>query len=196
MDPIITTRRRSASLVKLDTVGSKTAEVIQDQNVYSNLNADWVNSKGPNLLSLFCCHFAFSRFLIWSGAWLIHVVLLLMGKILIDSVPGMNQDLSWTLTNILYASITYLMFHHVQGIPFASSLHNGAYDDLTLWEQIDDGAQYTPAKKWLFCVPVGVFLLSTHYTNYNPWLFALNLTATIAVLIPKLPQVRPSSRFG
>jgi hypothetical protein len=33
-------------------------------------------------------------------------------------------------------------------------MHSGAYDELTLWEQIDEGAQYTPAKKWLVSVPV------------------------------------------
>lgn len=32
----------------------------------------------------------------------------------------------------------------------------GAYDELTLWEQIDMGAQYTPAKKWLTSVPIGL----------------------------------------
>ena len=46
------------------------------------------------------------------------------------------------------------MFHYVTGIPFQSDLHSGAYDDLTLWEQIDQGAQYTPAKKWLMVVPI------------------------------------------
>jgi hypothetical protein len=45
------------------------------------------------------------------------------------------------------------MFHWVTGVPF-QDMHAGAYDDLTLWEQIDDGAQYTPAKKWLSSVPV------------------------------------------
>src|ERR1700733_5733850 len=35
------------------------------------------------------------------------------------------------------------------------------------------------------------FLASTHYTNYNPWLFAVNLTALILLaIIPKLPKVR------
>jgi hypothetical protein len=106
------------------------------------------------------------------------------------------------------------MFHWVTGIPFGSELHGGAYDDLTLWEQIDGGAQNTPSKKWLFSVPVGLyvpvlslpfrstrrshdpansecrFLLSTHYTNYNPWLFAINLSALIFTLVPKLPIVR------
>ena len=33
------------------------------------------------------------------------------------------------------------------------------------------------------------FLLSTHYTHYDPWLFAMNLTALIALLVPRLPQV-------
>lgn len=104
------------------------------------------------------------------------------------------------------------MFHWVTGMPFDADLHGGAYDDLTLWEQIDDGAQYTPAKKWLFSLPVGLcvlsfptplqppkhlyseprFLCSTHYTNYNPWLFAINLTALLFVLVPKLPQVSHS----
>ena len=106
------------------------------------------------------------------------------------------------------------MFHWVTGIPFGSELHGGAYDDLTLWEQIDGGAQNTPSRKWLFSVPVGLcvslplsiptgahtttkpqnsFLLSTHYTNYNPWLFAVNLSALIFVLVPKLPMVRSIS---
>ena len=48
------------------------------------------------------------------------------------------------------------MFHWVTGIPFQSDLHGGAYDDLTLWEQIDGGAHYTPAKKWLVCVPIAL----------------------------------------
>lgn len=61
--------------------------------------------------------------------------------------------------------LSFLMFHHVTGIPFQAELHSGAYDDLTLWEQIDEGAQYTPTKKWLVCVPIG---LSVHpYQQLN-----------------------------
>lgn len=85
----------------------------------------------------------------------------------------MSQQVSWTLVNLFYLAVgsslnntpsnllsllqmSYLMFHWVTGMPFQDNMHAGAYDDLTLWEQIDDGAQYTPAKKWLFCVPVAV----------------------------------------
>lgn len=55
---------------------------------------------------------------------------------------------------LISRQLSYLMFHWVTGMPFDSELHGGAYDDLTLWEQIDDGAQYTPAKKWLLSVPI------------------------------------------
>ncbi|KAJ7129250.1 ORMDL family-domain-containing protein [Mycena epipterygia] len=162
------TRARSGSIVKVEQVGDRSVEEVLDRSAYVNINADWVNAK---------------------GAWLIHVVLICLGKLIIDTVPGMTQEISWTLVNLFYLALTYLMFHWVTGIPFENDLHGGAYDDLTLWEQIDDGAQYTPAKKWLLSVPVVLFLASTHYTNYNPWLFAVNISALVFVLIPKLPQV-------
>ena len=40
----------------------------------------------------------------------------------------------------------------VQGIPF--EFNAGAYDNLNMWEQIDDGDQYTPTKKFLLTVPI------------------------------------------
>lgn len=135
-----------------------------DQSAGFNANADWVNYK---------------------GAWVIHVVLILLAKILLDVIPAMQQDTSWTLVNLGYIALSYIMFHYVTGTPFESNA--GVYDQLTLWEQIDEGAQYTPAKKWLTSVPIGLFLISTHYTRYNPLLFGLNFVALLFVLFPKLP---------
>lgn len=107
------------------------------------------------------------------------------------------------------------MFHFVEGVPFESN--NGVYDRLTMWEQIDEGAQYTPAKKVLTSLPIILyvvvhltwdtvasqlthnahvpplyyrFLLSTHYTRYDrhPALFSLNIISLVFfALIPKLP---------
>ncbi|KAG9317797.1 ORMDL family-domain-containing protein [Chiua virens] len=168
-------RKRGGSFVKVEEVGGRVEELL-DRSAYVNINANWVNAK---------------------GAWLIHVVLVFTGKIIIDTIPGMIQQISWTLVNLIYLALSYLMFHWVTGIPFDNELHAGAYDDLTLWEQIDDGAQYTPSKKWLITAPILLFLASTHYTNYNPWLFAVNLTALIVLaIIPKLPQLhRQRVRF-
>lgn len=40
------------------------------------------------------------------GAWLVHPVLVFCGKIVIDTIPGMNQEISWTLTNLLYLLVS------------------------------------------------------------------------------------------
>lgn len=85
---------------------------------------------------------------------------------------------------------SYIMFHYVRGIPF--DFNGGAFDNLNMWEQIDNGAQYTPTKKFLLSVPIVLFLLSTHYTHYDSTYFVINFLATLAVVIPKLPFV---SRF-
>ncbi|KZV94236.1 Orm1 type endoplasmic reticulum protein [Exidia glandulosa HHB12029] len=165
INPQIMRRGRSASIVKVEEVGENANEEL-DQT--ASLNSEWVNYK---------------------GAWLIHPVLMLMGKVFIDTVPGVNQELSWTIVNLCYLTFSYIMFHYVTGIPFGTEI-NGVYDDLTMWEQIDSGAQYTPAKKWLFCMPIGLFLLSTHFTRYDPILFGINFTALVVLgVLPKLPQL-------
>ncbi len=82
---------------------------------------------------------------------------------------------------------SYLMFHWVRGVPF--EFNAGAYDNLNMWEQIDNGDQYTPAKKFLLSVPIVLFLLSTHYTHYGLTYFMINFLAVLGVVIPKLPSV-------
>lgn len=123
-----------------------------------------------------------------AGAWTIHFVLIAALKIFYDIIPGVSQETSWTLTNISYMFGSFIMFHYVRGIPF--EFNAGAYDNLNMWEQIDNGDQYTPTKKFLLCVPIVLFLLSTHYTHYDLTYFTINFLATLGVVIPKLPFVR------
>ena len=124
------------------------------------------------------------------GAWTIHIVLITCLKVLFDIIPGVSQETSWTLTNITYMFGSYLMFHWVRGVPF--EFNAGAYDNLNMWEQIDNGDQYTPAKKFLLAVPIVLFLLSTHYTHYDLTYFTINFLAVLGVVIPKLPSVSKS----
>ena len=51
---------------------------------------------------------------------------------------------------------SYLMFHWVKGIPF--EFNAGAYDNLNMWEQMDNGDQYTPTKKFLTFVPIVLYV--------------------------------------
>ncbi|KAI9055869.1 hypothetical protein LZ554_000807 [Drepanopeziza brunnea f. sp. 'monogermtubi'] len=142
----------------------ETMEHMSDQAALPNQNANWVNAK---------------------GAWTIHLVIIVSLKVLFDIIPGVSQETSWTLTNISYMFGSFLMFHWVRGVPF--EFNAGAYDNLNMWEQIDNGAQYTPAKKFLLSVPIVLFLLSTHYTHYDLTYFTINFLAVLGVVIPKLP---------
>ncbi|KAK4201602.1 ORMDL family-domain-containing protein, partial [Triangularia verruculosa] len=157
-------RRRSSSILQVYHEPPEPIEQLSDQSALPNLNANWVNAK---------------------GAWTIHFVLIVALKIFYDSLPGVSQETSWTLTNITYMFGSYIMFHYVRGVPF--EFNGGAYDNLNMWEQIDDGAQYTPAKKFLLSVPIVLFLLSTHYTHYDMAYFTINFLAVLGVVIPKLP---------
>ncbi|KAF8760129.1 Orm1 type endoplasmic reticulum protein [Rhizoctonia solani] len=132
-------RARSSSIVAVQEVGGNGAEEMLDQSVYINRNSEWVNGK---------------------GAWIIHPMLTLAAKVLIDVLPGVSQEASWTIVNLGYLlvgifprrifggqltsnKVSYVMFHGITGIPFDPDLHGGAYDDLTMWEQIDQGAHPT-----------------------------------------------------
>ncbi|WFD41458.1 hypothetical protein MPSI1_000085 [Malassezia psittaci] len=136
-------RRRSSSFVVVKHV-RETPDQLVDQNIAPNANAEWVNMK---------------------GAWVIHVLLIAVAKLIINEVPGISDSVRWTLVNVGYMT------------------------------QIDHGYQYTPSKKYLTSLPIGLFLLSTHYSHYNPWLFWLNLSALLFVLFPKLPILHRSRLY-
>lgn len=95
-------RGRSGSIVKVEEVGDNTLEEVLDRSAYVNINANWVNAKGEQGHG--------NRLWPWLtvgyiGAWLIHVVLISIGKIIIDTIPGMTPQISWTLVNLCYLAV-------------------------------------------------------------------------------------------
>ncbi|EGV66226.1 hypothetical protein CANTEDRAFT_112771 [Yamadazyma tenuis ATCC 10573] len=157
----ITRKRRSSSLIQ--HLEPDTQDTKIDQQLNPNLNADWVHYK---------------------GAWIVHIVIIVLLKIFFNFITILDNNWKWTLTNLTYNIGSYIMFHQVKGTPF--EFNSGAYDNLTMWEQIDNGDQYTPTKKFLMLVPIGLFLVSTHYSYYNLNLFILNGVSCLCVVVPKL----------
>lgn len=87
------------------------------------------------------------------------------------------------------------MFHWVTGVPFQTEEHAGAYDDMTLWEQIDGGAQYTPAKKWLLVTPIALSVSSIFMRSFF-LLFTsdfLSLPTTLIMSLGPSPSVSQPS---
>lgn len=52
----------------------------------------------------------------------------------------------------VFLQVTYHCFHWKKGTPFADD--QGIYNRLTWWEQMDNGKQLTPNRKFLTVVPV------------------------------------------
>ncbi|KAJ3120134.1 hypothetical protein HK098_004821 [Nowakowskiella sp. JEL0407] len=108
-------------------------------------------------------------------------------RIMFSTIPGLTTEAAWTLTNLVYNLGTFFMFHWLIGTPF--ELNQGKFENLTLWEQIDNGAEFTPTKKFLTAVPIVLFLISLHYTHYDLTTFTINFIPLMVNLIAKLPAV-------
>ncbi|KAL6941952.1 sphingolipid homeostasis protein orm1 [Hanseniaspora vineae] len=168
IEPVKDHRRRRTSSI-ISHVEPETIEDENDQTMSMNMNVLWINQR---------------------GAWLIHFLIVIFLKIFFTLVPftqKTNQnELSWTLTNSTYCIGSYIMFHLIKGTPF--DLNGGCFDNLTMWEQIDNGLQFTPARKFLIGFPICLFLVATHYSRFNLQYFVFNLLMTICIaVVPKLP---------
>ncbi|KAJ1507938.1 hypothetical protein HMI56_007534, partial [Coelomomyces lativittatus] len=104
---------------------------LDDTRVRTNPNWDWVNYK---------------------GAWTTNIVIICAMRILFGVVPIITPELAWTLTNVCHNIASFIMFHWIIGTPF--EFQGGACDGLTLWEQIDNGVQFTPSKKFFTALPI------------------------------------------
>ncbi|PVH21607.1 serine hydroxymethyltransferase, cytosolic [Candidozyma haemuli] len=136
--------------VSKPTIEPDTLDTKIDQSLNPNLNADWVHYK---------------------GAWIIHIVLIIFVKLFYDFITVLDNDWKWALTNVTYNIGSYIMFHQVKGTPF--EFNSGAYDNLTMWEQIDNGDQYTPTKKFLmmssFYIPNLIRKAKVIYSTEMPY---------------------------
>lgn len=155
-------RRRSSSIIS--HVEPETFEDENDQFLLPNMNATWVDQR---------------------GAWIIHIVIIILLKLFYNLLPGVTNEWSWTLTNMTYVIGSYIMFHLIKGTPF--DFNGGAFDNLTMWEQINDETLYTPSRKFLITVPIALFLIGAHYSHYTFALFVWNLSFTVLFAVgPKL----------
>ncbi len=122
------------------------------------------------------------------GTWFTSLLLVVLLRALFAAVPRLSPEAAWTLTNLSYNLFTFLFFHWLQGAAFDDGSQDAARG-LTLWEQIDGGEPYTPARKFLAVFPVALFIVSTHYTRYDLATFALNFGVLVVQLVAKMPAM-------
>jgi hypothetical protein len=141
--------------------------------VDSNKNTSWLNNPGALL-------------------WYLSLVVL---SWLVFSAVLDDSGLAWTYVHLVHGVVTYYLFHWVKGTPFAEE-NAGKYERLTFWEQVDSGVYATRTRKLLTLVPVVLFVLATHGTDFRKQPLGLNLVVVVVLLVAKLPMLHKVRFFG
>ncbi|KAE8750572.1 hypothetical protein FOCC_FOCC002552 [Frankliniella occidentalis] len=129
------------------------------------------------------------------GMWVSYILGMLILHLIILSVPLLSVAMAWTVTNLIH-NLSHLIFlHSLKGAPWIPQ-DQGDCRSLTHWEQIDDGAQFTKTRKFLFAAPIVLFLLTCFYTKNDTSHFVVNLVSLVIVIVPKLPQLHEVRIFG
>ncbi|MES1920697.1 hypothetical protein MHBO_002340 [Bonamia ostreae] len=122
-----------------------------------------------------------------------YILLIAITRILLWYMPS-SEKYGWTLVGVLHSIITFFMLHWSKGTP--SLEDQGKFEDLTFWEQIDYGVQYTKTRKLLTLVPILIFLLATYETDWNKIYLFVNFSILAVLLVAKLPLMYHVRLFG
>ncbi|EFJ31295.1 hypothetical protein SELMODRAFT_81257 [Selaginella moellendorffii] len=130
----------------------------------------------------------------YPGIWTTYILIIFLSWLLVLSLLGCSVGTAWTIVNLVHFGVTYNFFHWKKGTPFAED--QGLYSKLTWWEQMDHGRQLTRNRKFLMVVPVVLYLIASHTTDYkNPFLL-LNTIAVLVLVIAKLPHMHKVRILG
>uniref|UniRef100_A0ACD5UP42 Uncharacterized protein n=1 Tax=Avena sativa TaxID=4498 RepID=A0ACD5UP42_AVESA len=136
-----------------------------------------------------------TEWFMYPGVWTTYILLLFFAWLLVLSVSGCSPGAAWTAVNLGHFAITYHFFHWKKGTLFAAD-DQGIYNRLTWWEQIDNGQQLTRNRKFLTVVPVVLYLIASHLTDYNQPMLFLNTVAVLVLVVAKLPNMHKVRIFG
>ena len=85
--------------------------------------------------------------------------------------------------------------HWIKGSPDDNET-NGAYRELTFWEQIDDGRPWTRTRKLFMIVPTALFAIASITTDYAVTDLLVNGPVWLILILGKLPEFHRVRIFG
>ncbi|MBA0802393.1 hypothetical protein Gohar_012691 [Gossypium harknessii] len=140
----------------------------------------------------------------YPKVWTIYILILFFAWLLVLSVFGCSPGMSWTIINLSHFLVPFLfiisffysliVFNFELGTPFAED--QGMYNGLTWWEQIDNGKQLTPNTKFLTIVPVILYLIASHTTDYQHPMLLFNTISVVVLVVAKFPNMHKVRIFG
>ncbi|MBA0769418.1 hypothetical protein Gotri_018151 [Gossypium trilobum] len=138
--------------------------------------------------------------------WTIYILILFLApcsfRLRLFSWHGLDhhQPLSFPRTIPIYYFFFYSLiitchfFHWKKGTPFAEDQR--MYNGLTWWEQIDNGKQLTPNRKFLTIVPVILYLIASHTIDYQHPMLFFNTIVVVVLVVAKFPNMHKVRIFG
>lgn len=130
----------------------------------------------------------------YPGVWTTYILILFFSWLMVLSVFGCSPGIAWSVVHLSHSLMTYHFFHWKKGTPFADD--QGIYNRLTWWEQIDSGKQLTRNRKFLTVVPVVLYLIASHTTDYQHPMLLLNTLAVFVLVVAKFPHMHKVRIFG
>jgi len=100
----------------------------------------------------------------------------------------------WTVVNVLHGVATFSLFHWIKGCPDEQT--QGAYNGLTLYEQMDAGTPWTVTKKFFMLVPTLITLLACSSADYEAVYVVVNCGIFLILIIAKIPSMHRVRIFG
>ena len=146
------------------TLRHRAVKMRSPSEVPTNKNTNWLN---------------------YPAAWAWYTSLI-VGTWLALSVV-MDGGKAWTAVHLIHGLITFYLLHWNKGSPVQED--QGKWDALTFWEQLDDGVQGTITRKFFTVVPVVLFLLATHGSDFRTQPLFLNLVVVIVLIVAKVPSM-------
>lgn len=130
----------------------------------------------------------------YPGVWTTYILILFFSWLMVLSVFGCSPGIAWSVVHFSHSLITYHFFHWKKGTPFSDD--QGIYNRLTWWEQIDSGKQLTRNRKFLTVVPVVLYLIASHTTDYQHPMLLFNTLAVFVLVVAKFPHMHKVRIFG
>jgi len=129
------------------------------------------------------------------GFWAAYIFVVGFVHYVFLSLPFLDTPMAWTLTNVTHSMVMFLYLHIEKGTPF-QSMSQGREREFTVWEQMDNGMQYSESKKFFTVVPIILFFLGSFYSKYDHGHFIVNVIFLLLCIIPKLPMFHGVRLFG
>ena len=109
---------------------------------------------------------------------------------------GYTSEQSLSATNVAHALVTFVFFHWAKGSPDTHA--QGAWNGLTVWEQLDDASVFeSPTKKIFLAVPTFMLLAQLNAAGFAKHDIAVNLPVyALFCVLPKLPLLHGVRLFG